>query len=116
MKKCSNTTIAITIIDENDNAPDLSQVPETFEFDEENPLVATIDGMDADKGDNKKLDYTVVSASSYVDRFSFQTNRIVANPPLNFETDTKSITISIMATDRGSPSRSTKKSITVSLV
>eukprot|EP00912_Choanoflagellata_sp_UC4_P000411 UC4_evm1s254 len=86
-KRCSNTTIAVTILDINDNPPDLSDVPIStpFEFREDSNLVAVIDGKDIDKGENQEITYSVLKASSDEDRFYFNENILMVKPRIDFD-------------------------------
>uniref|UniRef100_UPI00358EE5FD cadherin EGF LAG seven-pass G-type receptor 2 isoform X3 n=1 Tax=Myxine glutinosa TaxID=7769 RepID=UPI00358EE5FD len=112
----STVVVSIVVLDENDNAPQFSEdryrvsVPEDVGIPN---TVLTVSATDADKGDNAKLQFSIISGNG-ARQFSIDPNtgEIQVVSPLDFEIE-KDYVLNIRVQDNGRPHRSSKSVVTI---
>ncbi|KAF7666879.1 hypothetical protein LDENG_00090080 [Lucifuga dentata] len=117
-----DSTVSITILDENDNSPAFDITSDTsVDIPENTPMgkkVAVVLGRDKDAGLNGLVNFTLV-AGNMQDVFAIKTvnhtyGEIYVNAPLDRETIDRYL-LKVRATDSGSPPRHTDHSLTVNI-
>lgn len=112
----SNATIAIAIQDENDNSPTFVNETAQVSILELIPMESEIFiamATDADDSSNSQLTYSLDGSDIFlINSFS---GAITVNSELDFETQ-RSYTLVVMATDGGSPARSSILTLTVEIL
>ncbi|XP_019645842.1 PREDICTED: protocadherin Fat 4-like [Branchiostoma belcheri] len=115
------TTVTVTITDVNDNTPVFGQSLYTVDLAETTAAgsaVVTVGATDADDGTNAAITYSIVSGNTNNDlAIDASTGAVTLSNPLNYEV-TEDYTVTIRATDGGSPANSADAtlSLTVSAV
>ncbi|XP_043917634.1 protocadherin Fat 4 [Protopterus annectens] len=107
--------IEITVLDVNDNSPEFKDFPFQGEILENlSPRkICTVSAADKDSGHNAELEYTIVDGnrgSSFA--IARATGDIRSTRPLDREKDAE-YTLTVKATDKGSPPRSSTAKVTV---
>ncbi|XP_064181972.1 protocadherin gamma-C5-like isoform X2 [Anguilla rostrata] len=115
----SHCSVQVEITDINDNVPEIlltsltSPVPEDAVV---GTVVALISAKDLDAGENGKVRLNVTPGSPFILKPSFSNHyALVTSAPLDREAHSE-YSIEISANDSGSPSLSSKKTITVNIV
>uniref|UniRef100_A0ABM5G9Z1 Protocadherin gamma-B1-like isoform X30 n=1 Tax=Pogona vitticeps TaxID=103695 RepID=A0ABM5G9Z1_9SAUR len=114
----SHCNVEIKLVDENDNAPEVLIVSLSSPISEDSPvgtLVALINVDDQDSGDNGRA--TCVLQDNVPLKIVSTSNnyyKLLTDGPLDRES-TPEYNITIVATDRGTPSLSTKKTISLQI-
>lgn len=113
------TTIFVTVLDENDNAPKFTQrqmIVSVIETEPINTRIAQFHATDADLGINQELQYSISSGNRkdtfFIDSYS---GELFLHKRLDYE-DLTSYILNITATDSGSPSLSSSVSFTVNVI
>lgn len=113
------TTIAITVLDENDNAPEFTQTQSNVSVLETEPVnkkIIQFHATDADLGINRELQYSITSGNRkdafFIDSYL---GELFLHKQLDYE-DLTSYTLNIAATDNGSPSLSSSISFIVNVI
>ncbi|XP_064609252.1 protocadherin Fat 4-like [Liolophura sinensis] len=109
--------IVVNVLDENDNAPEFTQInPEVYIYKNVSigQVIFQVTAVDGDKNDNSNVKFAIIPENQY---FSINQNSgsVSVNKPLDSLNEPKVI-LTVVATDNGSPSKHTKISITVSFV
>uniref|UniRef100_A0A8C4R486 Cadherin, EGF LAG seven-pass G-type receptor 2 n=1 Tax=Eptatretus burgeri TaxID=7764 RepID=A0A8C4R486_EPTBU len=112
----STVTVSIVVLDENDNAPQFSEERYRVSVSEDVRIpstVLTVSATDADKGDNAKLQFSIISGNG-ARQFSIDPNtgEIQVVSPLDFEIE-KDYVLNIRVQDNGRPHRSSKSVVTI---
>ncbi|XP_023272482.1 protocadherin gamma-C5-like, partial [Seriola lalandi dorsalis] len=114
----SHCRLQIDVVDVNDNTPDIVLTSEPQPVREDAPsgtVVALLNARDADSGNNSKVTLQLPKGSPFTLKPSFSNNyALVTNGPLDRESSSH-YDIEITATDSGSPPRSSKKTVPVSI-
>uniref|UniRef100_A0A8C5MC27 Cadherin domain-containing protein n=1 Tax=Leptobrachium leishanense TaxID=445787 RepID=A0A8C5MC27_9ANUR len=110
----AHSKVLVEIIDENDNAPEISVTSMSFPIPEDTTSgtrIALIEVHDLDSGENGEVDCQIIGESPFgLILSSRKYYKIVTTNVLDKEKES-SYNITILATDRGSPPLSTSKTI-----
>ena len=116
----SSIEVDITISDVNDNAPTITRIPQMVHVLEDHSVgngitdpMLPIEANDIDSGVNAEIEFLLDSASSFFE-VEISTGVIRPTAPLDRETLAQH-TISVVARDKGSPSR-TSSPVTMTIV
>lgn len=115
----STTTINVSLLDENDNAPIFTQLEtrvSVLETEPVNKKITQFRATDADLGINKEVQFSI-SAGNRKDTFFIDTysGELFLHKQLDYE-DLTSYVLNITATDNGSPSLSSSISFVVNVI
>lgn len=115
----ATTTISVTVLDENDNAPEFTQTVlnvSVLETEPVNKKIIQFHASDADLGINRELQYSITSGNRkdafFIDSYS---GELFLHKQLDYE-DLTSYTLNITATDNGNPSLSSSISFIVNVI
>ncbi|XP_031561240.1 protein dachsous-like [Actinia tenebrosa] len=114
-KKNSSTSVSITVIDENDNAPVFTNQNASFSVEENVPrdtLVGVVTATDADVGSNSQIVYSIIKGAQNVLAINPSTGVITVMGRIDRET-MATYPLTIRASDRGSPVLFSDKKFTV---
>ncbi|XP_041442044.1 protocadherin gamma-B1 isoform X20 [Xenopus laevis] len=110
----AHSKVLIEITDENDNAPEISITSISTPIPEDSDLgtvIALVEVHDLDSGENGEVDCKIIGTAPFqLDSSSSRYYRIITTSALDRE-KVPSYNITILATDRGSPQLSSRKSI-----
>ncbi|XP_053321586.1 protocadherin gamma-B5-like isoform X16 [Spea bombifrons] len=109
----AQSKVLIEITDENDNAPEISVASFSAVIPEDSAsgtMIALIEVIDQDIGENGEVDCYIIDKAPFTLIPSSRYYRIVTTNTLDRE-KVSSYNITVLATDRGSPSLSTNKTI-----
>ncbi|EDQ93078.1 uncharacterized protein MONBRDRAFT_22472 [Monosiga brevicollis MX1] len=111
--RTSQVTVTVTVLDENDNAPTFPQavVNSTVREGDTLPSLGYVTATDADSGVNGQLTYSILSPT-YGFTVDASTGLVTGTVPLDFETRPH-LTLTIVATDGGSPALSSSVLVNV---
>uniref|UniRef100_A0A8D3DQ62 Cadherin-23 n=1 Tax=Scophthalmus maximus TaxID=52904 RepID=A0A8D3DQ62_SCOMX len=121
--KKDSTVVSITILDENDNSPELDITSDTsVDIPENTPMgkrVAVVLGRDKDAGLNGRVNFTLV-AGNMEDVFKVKTvnhtyGEVFVNAPLDRESVDRYL-LKVRASDNGSPPRHTDHALTINIL
>ncbi|KAJ1128038.1 hypothetical protein NDU88_006430 [Pleurodeles waltl] len=108
--------VVVEIIDENDNAPEITATSLSSSVPEDAPpgaVIALLIVSDKDSGDNGKVDCTIPAALPFAVRNTFTNHySLVLKMPLDRES-TEEHSIPVTATDRGAPALPSTTTLTV---
>uniref|UniRef100_A0A3Q2FUL3 Cadherin domain-containing protein n=1 Tax=Cyprinodon variegatus TaxID=28743 RepID=A0A3Q2FUL3_CYPVA len=111
--------VQIIVIDVNDNVPEIILTSKPSPVREDAPkgaVVALISARDLDSGNNGKVMLQLTNESPFTLKPSFSNNyALITNGALDRETNSE-YNVEITATDSGSPSLSSKKTICISII
>ena len=115
----SSQTLTVVVADINDNAPRFNVTSYVFNIAENNRKdypIGRISASDLDLGENASIRYRLLepSASEYLD-IGAESGVLRASVPLNYE-DIKQLRVTVVASDRGSPSLSSSVLVTVRIL
>lgn len=111
------TTVAISVLDLNDNSPQFMREHEEIQLAENAAVgheVYLCRARDKDSGPNSRIAYSLSFNPDEQFRIGETTGVLYLNRPLRAEPDTQ-LTVEIMAKDGGVPSLSAKSTITISI-
>ncbi|XP_078678305.1 protocadherin Fat 4-like [Branchiostoma floridae x Branchiostoma belcheri] len=112
------TTVTVTITDVNDNTPVFGQSLYTVDLAETTAAgsaVVTVAATDADDGTNAAITYSIVSGNTNNDlAIDASTGAVTLSNPLNYEV-TEDYTVTIRATDGGSPANSADATLSLTV-
>ncbi len=117
-RETASAIINIQIEDDNDNYPQFSQSHYTVDVSEDldstgHPVIAEIKAIDADKGSNSEIRYSIIGGNSH-DTFEIDqvSGKLVMKKNLDYER-LSSYRLSIRAQDNGSPPKSNSTTVLV---
>ena len=106
----ANTSVNVSIIDVNDNAPFMvNQIIFVIENEVVNKTIFNLNGIDKDSGSNSLIDYSLINQSF---PFKIQQDQLKVSGVLDRETVDKYILI-VQLKDRGKPQQTSLSTITV---
>lgn len=111
--------VEVTVIDKNDNDPVFSSLEFPFNVMENKPpdfLVGKVTALDADSGLNAEITYSMVPVSKEVLPFTVLPNGSIYTTIYLDREMTAKYTFSVMASDKGTPSRSSTAVVIVNVL
>ena len=116
----SNTSLVrVRLLDENDNKPVFNQTSYTGSVLENTPSgfpVLTVMASDADAGSNAAIRYRLGNSLLSLFGVNSLTGQVYVEEPLDYELLMPVHTITVVATDMGSPAMSASTSITITII
>lgn len=119
LRLSATTTITVTVIDENDNAPLFTHTQlnvSVLETEPVNKKIIQFHATDADLGINRELQFSITSGNRkdafFIDSYS---GELFLHKQLDYE-DLTTYILNITATDNGNPSLSSSISFTVNVI
>ena len=113
----SRSTVLITVLDVNDNAPVFGQTaPGQLEENEPSGTpVASLAATDRDIGSNGQISYSLFGGSGLFS-VNATTGEVLTNSPLNYDGQPHMYNLTVVASDHGSPPLSTNATLIVDIL
>ncbi|XP_002741390.1 protocadherin-11 X-linked-like [Saccoglossus kowalevskii] len=118
VQQCSDATVRLFILDQNDHAPFFSQNSYTFSVSENLPpdtSIGKIRASDLDTGENSRLIYSLLGEHSQQFRINHRTGDVFTQVSFNYESETQCDLV-VMVTDHGTPARTDSATVHVAII